>query len=172
MQQKCRWWQPAEVRARICFKKSHIELFYFKKSRTLGRLYLCFFPQKATEVKFFVCDSKVLKCVCLGIMGISSVRKESRCASLDYAAERLSPALLQFQSLCCQPSPESGAVPSAWGNSSQAWPTRLFWSVNAAGQRPPSSHALRAARQTTASQDGSSQPPPPPPPPPPHTRHL
>lgn len=79
---------------------------------------------------------KVLKCVCIGIMGISTALKESRCTRLDCTAGRLSPALLQFQILCCQPSPEKRGCSFCLRNSSQAWPTHLFWSESAAEQPP------------------------------------
>lgn len=151
------WWQ-SEIRARTCFKEpNYTATILYTNTFTLKGSFIYVFHEKQQECLLWWL-LKVLKCVYSGIMGISSVWKESRCASLDCAAGRLSPALLQFQSLCCQPSPECGAVPSASGTPLK--PGRHIYSGLWVRKRSrPSSHPPRAACQTTASQDGSSQHP-------------
>lgn len=123
-------WQ-VEMRARICFKEPKL---ISKNFTPWGSFILLFLSSYRRRV--FAVAVKVLKGVCNRITGISLVRKESRCASLNCTAGRLSPALLQLQSRLCQPSPESRAVSFCLRKSSQAWPTHLFWSVNTA-ERPP-----------------------------------
>lgn len=125
------------------------QTFFIIKNFTLEGSFIPIFFRGSKRSEVFAVVLKVLKCVCLGIMGISSVWKESRCASLDCTAGSLSPALLQFQSLCCQPSPESGAAPSAWGTPLK--PGRHIYSGLWVRQSSrPSFHSLRTACQTAS----------------------
>lgn len=81
------------------------------------------------------CGYKSFILFVLVFRGISSAWKDSRCASLDCTAGRLSSALLQLQILGCQPFPESRAVPSAQGTLLKPGGRIFSWSAST-GEHP------------------------------------
>lgn len=112
----CAWTGKGQGRTWIEFKESN--LFYYKEFYTWGKFYSHFFQGKQEEWSF-CCGSKSSK----------------MCKSRLHCWE-------PFTCSVAVPEPVLPTVPRERGcsfclrNSSQAWPTHLFWSVSATEQPP------------------------------------